>query len=123
MSRRDSGGGDAKAILLADLVGLCLGDQPFFDSPCDAIKLLLFSDCAIIIFVKKLGHLIGGVLSAIGLLEADGGGETEEAEGSDGFHCDRSLLSILFCIITLASTAPFIVPRFPIVGKLTSQIT
>ena len=114
MRRRDSGQVGAKAILLADLFGLVFVDVPFFESTYDAIKLLLFSDCAIIIFVHKLGHLIGGVLSAIVLLEADGGGETEEAEGSDGFHCDRSLLSILFCIITLASTAPFIVPRFPI---------
>ena len=87
MGRGDSGEGDAQAQ--SDLIGLCFANFPLLESPLKAIFLLFLSDNAIIICVKELFHLVGCVLSAIGLLvlEADGGGETEEAEGGDGFHC------------------------------------
>ena len=122
MTRRDSV--DLNAPVISDHLGLCSGEFPFGEFLLNPCFHFLRSDCAIFVGVKFLEPIIAYAEVIILLvLEADGGGETKEAEGSDGLHCAWSLFWSLFCIITLASTAPFIAPRFATLGKLTSQIT
>ena len=89
-------GVEADALRICDSLGFSSSEVASSDGSGEGRFLLFFSVDAISVGVDEGIHLLGSEASAIGLfnetLETDGGGETEEAEGSESLHCVRSLL-------------------------------
>ena len=90
-------GGEADALSICDFLGGSSSDEATSDGIGEGSFLLFFRVDAISVGVDEGIHLLGSEFSAIirlfnETLETDGGGETEEAEGSESLHYVWSLL-------------------------------
>ena len=89
-------GGEADALSICDILGGSSSDEATSDGIGEGSFLLFFRVDAISVGVDEGIHLVGSEVSAISLfnetLETDGGGETEEADGSESLHYVWSLL-------------------------------
>ena len=92
-----SRGGEADAFSICEILGFSSSHEASSDGFGEGSFLLCFRVDAIFVGVDEGIHLLGSEFSAIirlfnETLETDGGGETEEAEGSESLHYVWSLL-------------------------------